>query len=214
MSDAPRSPWFSRWDLLPLAAALALAVALPVLLKGLPDPLPTHFDAHGRANGWTAQSAFPWLGFGLPAFVWALLLLIGRAFVGSDQDPDGRKSEAMAPLRGLLAFGMLLLMGATLLIPRIGFKALWIALALFLVLLVLGIALMVRELKRVLPDDGQGACYRWGGVFYVNPDDPAIWVPKRFGLGWTLNFAHPASWWLLALLLLPCAVILIVSLTR
>jgi uncharacterized membrane protein len=30
-----------------------------------------------------------------------------------------------------------------------------------------------------------------GGFFYNNPDDPAVFVPKRYGLGWTLNFGHP-----------------------
>ena len=34
-----------------------------------------------------------------------------------------------------------------------------------------------------------------GGVFYDAPRDPRVWVPKRWGLGWTLNFAHRASWW-------------------
>lgn len=32
------------------------------------------------------------------------------------------------------------------------------------------------------------------GVFYVNRDDPALIVNKRFGIGWTLNFGHPAAW--------------------
>jgi uncharacterized membrane protein len=32
------------------------------------------------------------------------------------------------------------------------------------------------------------------GLFYFNPNDPAIWVEKRFGIGWTVNFAHPAGW--------------------
>jgi uncharacterized membrane protein len=31
------------------------------------------------------------------------------------------------------------------------------------------------------------------GVFYNNPDDPALFVPKRYGLGWTMNFGHPQS---------------------
>jgi uncharacterized membrane protein len=31
------------------------------------------------------------------------------------------------------------------------------------------------------------------GVFYYNPDDPAVFVPKRLGLGWTINFAHPSA---------------------
>ena len=32
------------------------------------------------------------------------------------------------------------------------------------------------------------------GVFYANADDPAVVVPKRFGIGWGLNWARPASW--------------------
>lgn len=31
------------------------------------------------------------------------------------------------------------------------------------------------------------------GVFYFNRDDPAVWVQKRFGVGWTVNFAQPAA---------------------
>ena len=45
--------------------------------------------------------------------------------------------------------------------------------------------------------------YWYGGVFYNNPDDPALFVPKRFGLGWTLNFGHPqAKLFLIGMLLL------------
>lgn len=32
------------------------------------------------------------------------------------------------------------------------------------------------------------------GIFYYNPDDPALFVEKRFGIGWTNNFARPLSW--------------------
>ena len=42
----------------------------------------------------------------------------------------------------------------------------------------------------VFRDDPQ---YWVGGFFYNNPDDPALFVPKRFGFGWTLNFGHPQS---------------------
>jgi len=43
-----------------------------------------------------------------------------------------------------------------------------------------------------------------GGVFYYNPDDPALFVEKRYGLGWTLNFGHPqAKLILVGLLLVP-----------
>jgi uncharacterized membrane protein len=48
------------------------------------------------------------------------------------------------------------------------------------------------------------------GVIYFNRDDPSVLVEKRFGIGYTLNFARPMSWTLIILvLLLPLAVTLL-----
>ncbi|WP_029421776.1 DUF1648 domain-containing protein [Alicyclobacillus macrosporangiidus] len=44
-----------------------------------------------------------------------------------------------------------------------------------------------------------------GGALYYNPADPAWMVPKRFGIGWTLNFARPAAWLVLLAILLVAA---------
>lgn len=35
------------------------------------------------------------------------------------------------------------------------------------------------------------------GVFYLNKNDPAIFLEKRFGIGWTINFANPLAWLIL-----------------
>ena len=35
------------------------------------------------------------------------------------------------------------------------------------------------------------------GIFYWNSNDPAIFVEKRFGVGWTMNFARPLSWFII-----------------
>ncbi|WP_347862069.1 DUF5808 domain-containing protein [Salimicrobium sp. PL1-032A] len=32
------------------------------------------------------------------------------------------------------------------------------------------------------------------GQIYFNPDDPSIFLEKRFGVGWTVNFARPLAW--------------------
>jgi uncharacterized membrane protein len=32
------------------------------------------------------------------------------------------------------------------------------------------------------------------GLFYVNRNDPAVVVGRRFGVGWTLNWGQPTSW--------------------
>jgi uncharacterized membrane protein len=33
-----------------------------------------------------------------------------------------------------------------------------------------------------------------GGLVYVNRDDPAVFVPRRFGIGWTINLGNRLVW--------------------
>jgi uncharacterized membrane protein len=53
--------------------------------------------------------------------------------------------------------------------------------------------------------------YWYGGVFYNNSDDPAIFVPKRFGLGWTVNLGNPKGRLFIILMLLLPLVLLILN---
>jgi uncharacterized membrane protein len=73
----------------------------------------------------------------------------------------------------------------------------WIILA--PVLLIAAVSVLLPLLVKTSgrpPDD------KWKGVFYSNADDPAVLVPKRYGIGYTLNFGNPWSWVVLALILL------------
>ena len=46
--------------------------------------------------------------------------------------------------------------------------------------------------------------WRWGGAIYYAPEDPAVFVSKRVGIGQTLNMARPAAWIFLgAIILIP-----------
>lgn len=55
---------------------------------------------------------------------------------------------------------------------------------------------------------GDPACHR--GPFYNNPSDPRLVVPKRYGLGWTVNLAHPhARTVVVFTLALPIALVLL-----
>lgn len=53
--------------------------------------------------------------------------------------------------------------------------------------------------------------YWYGGIFYNNPDDPDPFVPKRYGLGWTVNFGHPMGKLFLIAILLGLALPLVVA---
>ena len=47
--------------------------------------------------------------------------------------------------------------------------------------------------------------WKAGGLFYFNPQDPAIWVEKRVGLGYTLNIGNARAWLLIGMMLAPVA---------
>jgi uncharacterized membrane protein len=44
--------------------------------------------------------------------------------------------------------------------------------------------------------------WKLGNTIYVNKDDPALFVEKRFGIGWTMNFGRKESIIILAVFIL------------
>jgi len=202
MDSPSRPPLISLWDFLALAGFAGLWVFYLQMLPSLPDPVPTHFNALGHANGWTAKADLPYGLFGVPALVWGATTVAAIFASRSQADPARAEAFAMYPLRGLLGLGLVLVVGSSLLAPARGPKVvLWGVGALF-ALLGLGIFQTARAFG-ALPGAAQEG-YRWG-LIYMNPDDPRILVPKRIGIGWTLNFGRPASWVILILMLLPVA---------
>ncbi|HET9111790.1 MAG TPA: DUF5808 domain-containing protein [Ktedonobacterales bacterium] len=63
-----------------------------------------------------------------------------------------------------------------------------------------------RDVGPIFRDDER---YWFAGVFYYNPDDPDALVPKRFSIGWTINFGHPLgkvfAVFIILMMLLPLA---------
>jgi uncharacterized membrane protein len=66
------------------------------------------------------------------------------------------------------------------------------------------VVLMTRALRHAAAtpagDRTPDACWKLG-IFYFNPADPAVFVAKRLGVGYTFNFANRWSWLMLAALL-------------
>ncbi|MFT5145216.1 MAG: putative membrane protein [Rhodothermales bacterium] len=59
--------------------------------------------------------------------------------------------------------------------------------------------IVTKEWRNLVPNEAE----HWHGVlFYNNPDDPRYMLPKRTGLGWTINFAHPGAIVMLVLIML------------
>jgi Family of unknown function (DUF5808) len=74
-------------------------------------------------------------------------------------------------------------------------KLLWIILAPLIFIAVMSlIPLLARSQKPSDPNSWKA------GIFYVNRNDPALFVPKRIGIGYTINFGNPWAWFVLGIL--------------
>jgi uncharacterized membrane protein len=50
--------------------------------------------------------------------------------------------------------------------------------------------------------EDESKSWKWG-ILYFNKKDSRIFIPKKIGLGWSINFARPAAvLWLAGLMLL------------
>lgn len=87
-----------------------------------------------------------------------------------------------------------------------GMALVWAGTAVVLWAIAWGIikSLALRKVMRVVAGSGSfertTPTEKWiGGTLYYNRNDPALWVEKRIGIGWTVNFAHPTAWAITAL---------------
>ena len=218
-TDPPRFPWL--W----LAPALIVTVATGVIgvlaYPSMPDMLAVHYGAGGVPNRIAAKSVgtafslvFVQIG------VTALLVGIAAAiFRSSRPDIDPARPVGSARWhRQYMALGAKALLGlvATIDVGMLGSSLLmwtgtvtsWAPMVVVLpILAAVVVAVVVLAKNNREPDEGQedtGLTHRdddkyWrGGLFYINGEDHALLVPRRFGVGWTLNFGNPNAAMLLA----------------
>ena len=182
-----------------LAALLPLAAAAGVLAlawQRIPAIFPMHWGPDGHPNHWVHRS--PGVIF-TPLLIGAAVILLLWLILRYGTPGSGRGRWIVPQLAWCFAF----IAVATSLLPlRPHPAALPVAFLIAIpamALLVVGIAVVSSLRPSLNQSEGDGTPdERWvGGIFYYNPQDPALWVEKRMGIGWTLNFARPASWLLL-----------------
>ena len=185
-------PWLA-WALPPFAFPLAAALYLHAHWDRIPERFPIHWGSSGQPNGWAHRTAGGVYGPLLfAAGLMLLMLLLGLAmYYGSRHSPQ--MLSVLKILIGVTYFLGLLFSGIGLL------PVLTISPMVFVALVpVFVVALLVYSFKcatdpamttETTPDE----CWTLGSVYY-NPRDPAIFVQKRIGFGYTFNFGHRLSW--------------------
>ncbi|GHO87329.1 DUF1648 domain-containing protein [Dictyobacter formicarum] len=207
--------------LLPSLLILIAIISIGILrYPALPAMIPTHFGADGQPNQWTDKAMALWT-LPLPVIlVTGLLYTLAYYLPHTRQQLDPANPEADLERQRLLRQGTskLLLVIATTTNLIFLFTALLVfgvlpssssvtivpVVTAIMVLVLAGTIIYLTRLmanqnqsqrtqldpnkKFVARDDDR---YWIGGILYYNPEDPALWVEKRMGLGWTINFGNP-----------------------
>ena len=220
VGDAPVPRAVSlKWNLLYLPV---IAVTLAIGAVGyaqMPDLIPQHMNFQGEVTEYMEKTPFTIL---VPALIVAFVAAC-MAFAHWTILRSKRPSNPSAPATSALAYGMfaraqsillvagglaLSVLGPVMELSFIGVIGLEqagvfvVALALVIVVGSIVISLVYGQggsrvfsrmaaSERLLADDDE----HWKlGVFYYNPDDASLFLPERFGIGWTMNWARPAVW--------------------
>lgn len=203
-----------RW--VAIGALVAAGVLLAVFWGDVPDRWISHWGVHGP-DGWATKTpvsaAIP-LGIGLLSW-----LLFDVLAYGTARATGGLPRELMAVVATVVrAVGLaiaLVCAALTLALPLLQPQSsLPIAVGVPLVIAVVVGSAMVwawRETRR-LRAAGVTLPEGYTGVFYSNPRDRRLWVPKLAGVGWTINFAHRRAWpVMIALIGAPVALAILIA---
>jgi uncharacterized membrane protein len=209
-----RFPW--SWTLPPTVVTVATGVVGIVRWPNLPARIPVHFDLGGVADR-TARTTV------LAAFLPVLIQVMVTGILIATAGATMRAPQATRPGRRTVAVAVLALATCIDLAGFVLATQIWqadgslshgagaVALALLLAGVVIVVAAAIRAGTRPGTGPQEVDPDHYQGVFYVNRDDPKVWVPKRYGIGWTLNFGRPASWVILGVILLAMAAVVIAT---
>lgn len=209
----------------PFAILFATALWLRAHWSAIPERFPVHWDLYGNANGWATRSTRGVYG---PLIAAAALLAMLTAMahgiltrsrrVGADAE-SAHGGDFMNRMLGallIIEYGMALLfafVGGLPVIGQPGMALTFGVVTLFMAALFVVVARLSRARMdgatpavAVVGDGTPDAYWKWG-VIYFNPSDAALFVEKRFGVGYTLNFGRPVAWVILvSLLAVPIAI--------
>ncbi|WAA12236.1 DUF1648 domain-containing protein [Fervidibacillus halotolerans] len=214
------------WFIIPLIITIATAVWLLIRFEDIPEKIPMQYNLDGEVVNWMEKSVgtillFPLIQF----FLIGLFLFINIVIERSKQqtDPANPKDSIQKNMIFRKRWSLFTIVSSTALvlifsIPPISFLYPIDSQILFVITMAITISIVIGALLLAVTT-GQGGSriksvnggteefmnrdddrYWKLGQFYFNPEDPAVWVEKRFGVGWTVNFARPIAWIILILI--------------
>jgi uncharacterized membrane protein len=202
-----------------LLVIVICAGAAWLLYDKIPDSIITHYNAQGIPDRIQAKSYGSVFALNivqlsmLAVFVFSNYSIHVARVKIDPMDPQRsgeqqrRYRRGMALLLLLLGLGMLIFIGflqAFMLYGGSRMEGILIGAAGIAPLLMSAAAVisMMKLGKGRMEASRPGEDAKWKtGAFYWDRSDPSIFVEKRTGIGFTLNWAHPVSWLIIAIIL-------------
>jgi uncharacterized membrane protein len=189
-------PWFVWLDLIPVVLIPAVAVYLNMHWDSIPIRFPVHWGIDGQPNRWANRSlrgVFGPLVFGGELTLWLFALSVA-GWYGTRRSEPLRKPTVV--LLVVVELFLAMVFSRVALLPLTGFKGVLLALwGLPLILVAAAYFIKKAGESRVTLDPTPAECWK-GGMIYYNPNDAALFVGRRDGVGLTANLANPWSWFL------------------
>ena len=193
-------PW------IPLVALSTAAAYLAARYDDIPERWPVHWDLAGNPNGESTRSipgVFGLLVLGL--VIWVLLEIMAAVMLarGKPELLPVRIANVRL-MRMVSASTSVLFAGLSVSLPLGPHVPPVVIVVLAFALIGAPLALGSRRLKQAMAEvraAGHADAVRgYHGLYYSNPDDARLWVPKLGGGGLTVNFAHRWAWPVVVLL--------------
>ena len=209
-----------------LIVPILIIVLLIFQYPSLPEQIPIHWGANGMPDGWSNKSIFsvfflPFLLLTQQVILYVIAYYVQKSSLSVKAQASEQSLQRERRARTLnthyMAFINLLMTvllgGMELLTIRAGNEQAtglgWLT-ALFFIFFILGtIAYMIENsrLNKLIQTEANeysqpSSDNEWlWGLFYFDKENPDIFIEKKYGVGWTVNFARPATWIFLILVI-------------
>ncbi|MGE8204216.1 DUF1648 domain-containing protein [Heyndrickxia sp. NPDC080065] len=231
-----KKTYSNGWLLISFVIAIASIIITILFYKEIPNRMPMKYDFKGNVTNWVDKNY--WSVFQLPLiqlFLTGLFLYLNQIISRSKQQINASNPEKSMKQNvifrrrwSLFLIVTSILMSLMFFLIQLSFiininqnllQGFSLGLVGIIILLVIIISVTTGQggsrvkikndfsNNKINYDDDRF----WKlGVFYFNPNDPSLWVEKRFGTGWTINLARPIGWMvMITIILIP----IIISLT-
>jgi uncharacterized membrane protein len=214
------------WYLLYLAITAVTIIAAVLKYPSLPQQIPMHYNIAGEVDRYASKS------MGTFAIMPVMQILIGLLFAGislgigmSKRQRSFKRTQAFRGRMSIALFAigfmvMLLFTFVQLSMLTILDNKLMMVLPMaflavvFIICLYLAVKVGQGGSRLKISDDTSvnkvdDDRYWLGGFLYFNKNDPSLFVEKRFGIGYTLNFGNPKSLVIICMLVVLIAALLL-----